>query len=395
MTASAERKQSDCRKLTSIRSLMHKVIYMKNLRVVPIKLIVNTCLFILTCASDGQTQSNNSRTEANELNSATPFNSLDETVSKLDKNIRSIFQDSKGQYWFGTNSAGVYRYDSKTLTQFTTKDGLADNQIINIQEDDLGNIWFGSGTFKISKFDGTKVAEISNEVKITRGTNADWKSKINDLWFYAGGGVIKLSNSLFEYLPFNSTSSIEESSDPFSLSRYGVYCTFKDKSGNVWFGTQAEGVCKFDGKTLTWFNEKGLAGPAVLGLFEDSKGNLWFGNNGAGLFRFDGKTCTNFTEEKGLNNTDFIATGNPGSGTMARVYSINEDNSGTIWVGTVDAGVWKFDGMNLTNYTTKDGLTSNAVNTIYKDKNGELWFGTDSDGICKFNGKTFFEFTIK
>ena len=79
---------------------------------------------------------------------------------------------------------------------------------------------------------------------------------------------------------------------------------------------------------------------------------------------------------------------------MARVYSINEDNSGNIWVGTVDAGVWKYDGNVLTDYTKKEGLTSNAVNTIYKDNYGEHWFGTDANGICKFNGTTFTEFII-
>ncbi|MCP9754924.1 regulator, partial [Lacihabitans sp. CCS-44] len=46
-------------------------------------------------------------------------------------------------------------------------------------------------------------------------------------------------------------------------------------------------------------------------------------------------------------------------------------------------------------YNTKEGLTSNAINTIYKDKKGELWFGTDTEGICKFNGKTFYRFEPK
>ncbi|MBL0317033.1 MAG: hypothetical protein IPP69_15235 [Flavobacteriales bacterium] len=50
--------------------------------------------------------------------------------------------------------------------------------------------------------------------------------------------------------------------------------------------------------------------------------------------------------------------------------------------GIVDAGVWKFDGKLLTNYTTQDGLTSDAVNTIYKDNSGTMWFGTDANGIC-------------
>lgn len=368
---------------------------MKHLKIILTKLTIVT--FLLTCLNscNGQILKNNATNEDEKANLTHQPNSFNVISNGIDKNIRSIFQDNNGNYWFGTNGAGVYRYDTKTLTQFTVKDGLADNQVINIQEDDLGNIWFGTGAFRISKFDSTKFTIHTNNVKITNGTETDWKSTNNDLWFYAGGGVFRYSNASLNYLPFDSSSSNAQTNAPFSLSRYGVYCILKDKKGNVWFGTQAEGVCRYDGKTLTWFKEKGLAGPAVLGLFEDSKGSLWFGNNGAGLFRYDGKTLTNFTEEKGLNNADFIASGKPGLGTLARVYSINEDNNGNIWIGTVDAGVWKYDGNNLTNYTTKDGLTSNAVNTIYKDKNGELWFGTDGNGICKFNGTTFTEFIIQ
>jgi ligand-binding sensor domain-containing protein len=129
----------------------------------------------------------------------------------------------------------------------------------------------------------------------------------------------------------------------------------------------------------------------VLGLFEDSKGNLWFGNNGGGLFRYDGMTLTNFAQDKGLANPDFRANGKEGPGTLGRVYAINEDNGGHIWIGTADAGVWKCDGNTLTNYTTRDGLTGNAVNSILKDQRGELWFGTDDNGVCKFNGSRFYE----
>lgn len=344
---------------------------------------------------DGQIQNHNSGNDVGKLSSNVQSKSQNATVNRLDKNIRSIFQDRNGHYWFGTNSAGVYRYDSRTLTQFTVKDGLANNQVISIQEDELGNIWFGTGGFGVSKFDGKSITTLTNTIKTTKGTENDWKSTKNDLWFCAGDGVIRLSNLSIDYLPFAPSGLFAQKNDPFSLSRYAVYCTLKDQKGNVWFGTQAEGVCRFDGHSLTWFKEKGLSGPAVLGLFEDRKGNLWFGNNGAGLFRYDGKTLTNLTEEKGLNNADFRASGSAGLGTLARVYAINEDPHENIWVGTVDAGVWKYDGNKLTNYTTKNGLTSNAVNTIYKDQNGELWFGTDSHGIFKFNGTKFTEFIVR
>lgn len=327
------------------------------------------------------------------------------TTAEIDENIRSIFQDNNGIYWFGTNAAGVYRYDpkqtvGKSLTQFTEKDGLADNQIQSIQEDKAGNLWFGTGRFGVSRFDNKTFTTFTTKENLT--LSYEWKLEPDDLWFYSGGGAYRYDGKSLTYLPFPKPDFDAKYSPnpPELLSRYAVYCTLKDSKGNLWFGTQANGVCRYDprravGKTFTWFTEKGLAGPAVLALFEDKNGNIWFGNNGSGLFRYDGKSLTNFTEEKGLSNKEFRASNKPGPGTLARIYSINEDNKGNLWIGTVDAGVWRYDGKILTNYTTKDGLTSNAVNTIYKDKKGELWFGTDTAGMCKFNGFSFTKFVVK
>jgi ligand-binding sensor domain-containing protein len=317
------------------------------------------------------------------------------TAPQIDNNIRSIFQDKKGAYWFGSNGTGVYRYHEKKLTHFTKKDGLADNQVQSIQEDSLGNIWFGTGVFGVSKFDGRNFTTYTNKenLQLAIGNASDWKTKPNDLWFYAGSGVYRYNSKTLVYLPLNQTDT--KQNPPNVLSRFAVYCILKDKKGNVWFGTQAQGVCRYDGKSFTWFTEKGLGGSAVLGLFEDSKGNIWFGNNGAGLFRYDGKSLINFTEEKGLVNNEFKVSGKNGPGTLARVYTINEDNYGNLWIGTVDAGVWKYDGNNLTNYTTKNGLTSEAINCIYKDRNDELWFGSDRDGIFKFDGKNFTKFEVR
>ncbi len=320
-------------------------------------------------------------------------------TTKLDKNIRSIFQGTNGEYWFGTNGAGVCRYNGKSLTQYTVKDGLTDNQIQSIQEDKFGNMWFGTGLFGVSRFDGQTFKTFTNKENSQLSTGSShntWKIEPNDLWFYAGGGVYKYNGTSFAYLPLDKSqfNSKHLPSSPYNLSRYAVYSILKDTKGNVWFGTQAEGVCCYDGKKFTWFTEKGLSGPAVLSLFEDSKGTIWIGNNGYGLFQYNGKSLINFTEEKGLSNKEFSVSGKSIQGTLSRIYSINEDNYGNLWIGTVDAGVWKYDGINLTNYTTKDGLTSNAINTIYKDKNNELWFGTDEHGVCKFNGKSFVEFVI-
>src|SRR5688500_2921682 len=67
--------------------------------------------------------------------------------------IRSIFQDSKGNLWFGTIGEGVVRYDVKTLTYFSNPDGFNNNTVYAINEDKNGNLWFGTDQ-GVYKFDG-------------------------------------------------------------------------------------------------------------------------------------------------------------------------------------------------------------------------------------------------
>jgi ligand-binding sensor domain-containing protein len=49
--------------------------------------------------------------------------------------VRSILEDSKGNFWFGSWKEGVCRFDGERLTYFTMEDGLSDNQIRSIRED--------------------------------------------------------------------------------------------------------------------------------------------------------------------------------------------------------------------------------------------------------------------
>ena len=78
---------------------------------------------------------------------------------------------------------------------------------------------------------------------------------------------------------------------------------------------------------------------------------------------------------------------------MARVWCINEDNLGDIWIATIDAGVWRYDGKTLVNYSFKDGLSIPVITLIFKDKKGDLWFGSEGAGVFKFDGSKFYSFT--
>lgn len=362
-----------------------------------VRIFISSCCLILisSCMEKPKPKSEQAiDTTSQVVQSATPATSAvdqefpENRVDKLDKGVLAIMQDRKNHYWFGTNE-GAFRYDGKSLIVFTEKDGLRQNQVRQIQEDASGRIWFSTGGYGVSYFDGKKIYSASDNY--TSGSGKDWTIGKGDSWFPAGGGAYRYHDQSMNYLPFPEVTANASTSRqaPTQLSAYGVYSLLKDRNGNWWFGTQARGVCRFDGKSFTWFTGSGLKGPAVLALFESRDGTLWFGNNGRGLFRYDGKDLTNVTEEKGLANPEFIRNGRVLPGTLARVLSLNEDNAGNLWIGTADAGVWRYDGESLINYTPADGLPDCAIETIYLDKQGQLWFGTNGDGVYKFNDRRF------
>ena len=48
--------------------------------------------------------------------------------------------DNKGNLWFSIDGEGIYRYDGKSFTNFTTKDCLCNNFVVDIIQDKSGNI---------------------------------------------------------------------------------------------------------------------------------------------------------------------------------------------------------------------------------------------------------------
>jgi ligand-binding sensor domain-containing protein len=305
------------------------------------------------------------------------------------ENVRCILQDSHGAIWFGSDGGGLYRYQDKRLVSFTEKDGLCNNQVRTIQEDNKGNIWLGTGNGICRYNSGTFSTIGEKEIYTSVSQNVKWEKQRGDLWFAAGAfkGVYRYSNGvLYNYVFPEAEHNGHASANNYD--GYDVYCILEDREGNVWFGTQSMGVCCFDGRNFKWIKDKGLDSAAVRAIFQDRTGNMWFGNNGYGLYSYDGHVLTNVTNEKGLGNPEFIKKLGGKEGTLARVWAIDEDYAGLLWIGTIDAGVWRYDGKQMANYTDKNGLTDIGVTAVYKDKSGALWIGTAAE-TCKFNGHSF------
>jgi ligand-binding sensor domain-containing protein len=61
-------------------------------------------------------------------------------------------------------------------------------------------------------------------------------------------------------------------------------------------------------------------------------------------------------------------------------------HDGTVWVGTDNDGVARFDGGDWTTYTEDDGLASNSINALAVAPDGTVWAGTHS-GVSRFAGR--------
>jgi ligand-binding sensor domain-containing protein len=315
-----------------------------------------------------------------------------DTVKELGSSIMVVYQDKKNIYWFGSWETGVYRYDGKTLINFTTKHGLPNNRIDEIKEDKLGNIYFNNRG-EISKFDGQNFIKVST----TSNSNNEWKLETNDLWFkgYQDSGLVyRYDGKYLHRLKFPET---KEGDDHFAkfpnaeYSPYDVYIIYKDSKGNVWYGTGALGVCLYNGKSFTWLSEKELefdveTGFGIRSIIEDSEGKFWFSNTLHRYNVYGQDNATNYVKEKGIGSLDGKKDGD-----LVAIISMEKDND-DLWMATYNQGIWRYNVRQITHFPVKYNGKNITVFSIYKDNDGGLWLGTHENGAYKFNGKTFEKF---
>lgn len=207
------------------------------------------------------------------------------------------------------------------------------------------------------------------------------------------------------------------------ISRY-IRCIFQDRDGNLWFGTTTDGVVRYDGKSLDYFNARnGFGSDWVNAIAQDVKGDLWFATRD-GAVRYDGSSFARYTTANGLasdhiwcmlldrnggfwfgtyegvsrfDGRSFTPFPIPAADLSTHPYyedpkkinAIVEDKTGNIWFGTNGGGAYRYNVTQLTNFSVKDGLCDDIVGTMLVDNKGALWLGTRFGGLCTYDGTRF------
>lgn len=327
-------------------------------------------LVVLIASCKGQVKTDSLKETADEFKIiAKERPKMVRTQGVVSGNVSCDLQDRAGNIWFSTGGEGVYRYDGKSFTNFTVKDGLNDNNVSSIAEDSKGNILFGTKS-GICKYDGKSFAQYS-EID--------------------------------------------------ALSTLPITCLLEDRDGVLWFGTMGDGIYRFDGKTLTNFLNNddhpfnlGVHYQLIMDIIQDRNGNLWFSSwNGGGVWRYDGKTFVNYLPSKNyyLSNQDERTIGNPkqekstnylspyanslpqDSLTDDMIFSIAEDRRGNLWFATRRHGACRYDGKSFVSFREAEGFVNYGVNAILEDKKGDIWFATDKNGVFCYDGTSFKNFT--
>lgn len=287
--------------------------------------------------------------------------------------IKAIYQTKDGFIWLGTEE-GIVRFDGFNFKVYNTDNisQFKSNNIIVLKEDSSGNLWIGTYSGGLVKF---------RNGQFTVYTTRDG---------LPGDLVVSLCEDSEERLwigtdkglAYYKEDKIISFSERNGLSNTIISSLYEDSQKRLWIGTFHTGIMYFkDGRFFpVSLNNAQRDNITVRAVIEDQKGNIWVGTESNGLYRLNGKNISNYTTVNGLSNN--------------AVFSLLEDKNGTLWIGT-NRGLNQFKDGKLIAFPRDENFSCCVIRALYEDQEGNIWVGMRGKGLWRITDGKFTTFTVE
>jgi signal transduction histidine kinase/ligand-binding sensor domain-containing protein/DNA-binding response OmpR family regulator len=352
-----------------------------------------------------------------------------QTIGESPKLIRSIFEDTEGQIWVGSDGEGLLLYsnDNKLLLVNQYKhfqpipQSLKSNAIYSLTQDNEGNIWIGYAWDGLSVLD--KEAQYFNfYFSDFTGDNQSGVLSVlaekDALWIGSDGNGLHRANMLtngikMSFLPGEYIQKIKRgpkgdlwvgtyknglyvigendktvnhfTNDPEnanSLSHNNVRDILFINDTCYLVSTWGGGLNLLNPKTGKWLRfranaqiQNSLPHDDIVAVCSSDEGKIWIGTFGGGLSSFELKTKI-FTSVKGNGDSDCSIQ-------SKAVISLLPTKAGNLWVGTWGDGLYFYESTKACALKI-EGTEELTVTAIEEDASGAIWIST-KQGIYTYD----------
>jgi len=329
------------------------------------------------------------------------------SVAELPKLVISLAETADGKVWLGTKDAGLYYIRGGQVSAVTT--GLPDRKINSLLARDNRELWIGTDN-GVARWDGMEfsAAGVSHTLDHVQGL-VMIKDRDSNVWVGAPSGLTRINA--------RGVSSLEERDNSSTLPSIGpVTALFEDREGNLWVGTR-RGIERLRDSVFTTYSASGELPAEINGpVYVDSQGHTWFAPARGGLYWVK-ESQVGHVRNAGLDkDVIYSISGNEGELWIGRrggltqlryrdnsfatrnytqadglaqnaVFAVHQARDGTVWAGTLSAGLSRFKDGSFKTYTVANGLGSNSITSIVETSDGTMWFGTPNGLNALSNGQ--------
>jgi ligand-binding sensor domain-containing protein/signal transduction histidine kinase len=280
-----------------------------------------------------------------------------------DLKVNCLLPDNDRALWVGTDD-GIVRWNGSELTAAGTPASLRHFQALAMVGDRDGNVWVGTDSRGLLRLNSHGVAPLNvSASRAPQAITALFEGREGGLWIGHADGIERLRDSAF--VTYSRTEGLPtDGSNP----------VYVDSENRLWFPPVTGGLWWVKDQQRGQVVSDGLNHDVVYSI-DGRGGELWVGRQHGGL------THLRLGEGSITSKTYTLADG------LAQdsVYSVYLARDGTVWAGTLSAGVSRLRDGKFTNFTIANGLASNTVASILESSDGTTWFATPS-GLSALSG---------